>query len=695
MTDGLTKMGTLWRFIVAYKQYTGQQLSYTALNKEPAQLQKLLSECLQDKEAPEEIKALATTLYAEWQASMRQQAVTASLQADKTAETISKPNFEPKPYPKTESISGSQSYRKIIGVYLKNEHIYLKERQILDQLLIDEGLSEKHGLSIENNERAHLGLQAIDWEKEFLFAYHQMLNQEILSEQERVSLYSTYVRTGRLSLETAKAIIEEYKSLKPKPQRALAKWWMPVAAMFFVVIGALIAGLQQYQNPDYPGVLSVQAAEENQKVTTAAPIDERDNWLSKTPVISIAGSNTIGASLAPELAQRYLAEVSGGESSIIRGEQANESLIVPSVANSYDYIKVAAHGSSSGFSALLSNSANIAAASRPVKEKEVLAIENAENHINALKEYIIGLDGIAIIVNPVNPIKTLSKTQISAIFAGEITRWETISEDYHGPIAIYSRNSQSGTFDTFNHLVMNDAPLTSLAQRFESNQTLSNKVASDPMAIGFVPLPAVANAKLLSVSDGDAMPIYPTPFTIATEDYPLTRRLYFYTASTPPAAVQSFIASVLGDKGQLLVRQAGFVDMMPNLSQVASQQEWPTSYRDNIQDAERVSLNFRFQPGTLKLDTRAEQDLARITQLLAFSHHKDREVLLFGFSDAAGDPGYNQYLSQQRAQLIADELIARGIKPTLVKGMGSAVPIADNRTAGGREKNRRVEIWLR
>ena len=72
-----------------------------------------------------------------------------------------------------------------------------------------------------------------------------------------------------------------------------------------------------------------------------------------------------------------------------------------------------------------------------------------------------------------------------------------------------------------------------------------------------------------------------------------------------------------------------------------------------------------------------------------------RSALLFGFSDATGSRGDNMVLSQQRADIVASQLLARGLHVVLQRGLGPDMPVADDATEEGRERNRRVEVWLR
>ena len=107
------------------------------------------------------------------------------------------------------------------------------------------------------------------------------------------------------------------------------------------------------------------------------------------------------------------------------------------------------------------------------------------------------------------------------------------------------------------------------------------------------------------------------------------------------------------------------------------------------------SLNFGFRAGTSQLDDNASRDLDRLVEMLANPTYQKRDLLLFGFSDSAGGDRKNISLSKDRARAVSDQLQMRGIKPSFVNGFGREAPIASNETEEGREKNRRVEVWLR
>ena len=74
---------------------------------------------------------------------------------------------------------------------------------------------------------------------------------------------------------------------------------------------------------------------------------------------------------------------------------------------------------------------------------------------------------------------------------------------------------------------------------------------------------------------------------------------------------------------------------------------------------------------------------------------REKHTCLFGFADNQGGEPVNAELSKKRAESVAGELRQRGVAPELIAGLGSALPVASNDTPDGRERNRRVEIWIR
>jgi phosphate transport system substrate-binding protein len=313
---------------------------------------------------------------------------------------------------------------------------------------------------------------------------------------------------------------------------------------------------------------------------------------------------------------------------------------------------------------------------------------------SAASEHVIALDGIAVVVNPTNPVTTLGKAQIADVFAGKVRTWSSVGGAPQ-PITVLSRDDNSGTFDTFKLMVLGSQALAAGSRRFESSDALSDAVAEDANAIGFIGLPYVRSAKAVLVQDGRSLPLLPSPMTVATEDYPLARRLYLYIALGAPPVARELVDFAQSEEGQRAVRAAGFVDLEPRCDQNAARCPYCSrEYRETVHAACRLSMDFRFDAGSTQLDNRALSDLQRIVTMMGRPENAGKSIVLIGFSDAKGPPTDNVALSNQSATIVATQLRARGLYVDVVKGLGSDVPVADDSTDEGREKNRRVEVWL-
>jgi phosphate transport system substrate-binding protein len=421
-----------------------------------------------------------------------------------------------------------------------------------------------------------------------------------------------------------------------------------------------------------------------------------DAAAKREPILRLAGSNTIGDTLGPALAEAYLINQGATDVHILPGANPLEKIVegvLPGDTKPSD-ITISAHGSATAFTALAQNSCDIGMASRKVKPDEAAKLKSLGDMSSFANEHVLGLDGIAVIVSAANPAVQLDKDKIMRIFTGEITDWSQVGA-YKGAIKIYARDDKSGTYDTFKSLVLGGKPLAAGAQRIEDSKALSDAVAADPNGIGFIGLPYIQSAKPIAVSDKGTLALLPTRLTVATEDYLLSRRLYLYTPVNPNNKyTRSFVEFALSKKGQDVVAATGFVAQ--NVSQIAqtASANAPAEYKWLTKDANRLSLDFRFKSGQADLDNKAKVDLDRVVSLVADLKVAGDKVMLFGFSDGVGSHASNQVLSLNRAKSIESQFIQRGISPTIVRGYGSDTPIASDETDEGQARNRRVEIWI-
>jgi phosphate transport system substrate-binding protein len=416
-------------------------------------------------------------------------------------------------------------------------------------------------------------------------------------------------------------------------------------------------------------------------------------------LFTVSGSNTVGAKLAPSCAVSYLDSLGLDNSRIIGTQRANEYEVVANRGEGFDFeevkIAIKAHGSSTGFKSLLSSGADLAMSSRPIKDAELIALQHLGDLASSKSENTIAIDGLAIIVHPSNPVNQLTVKTIAKLFAGEITRWSELG-GVDIPVSLYARDNNSGTWDTFKSLVLGGGfSLDSNATRFESNDELSKNVSADRGAIGFVGLASVLNAKLLAVSDGESQSLIPDQYTVATEDYPLSRRLYFYLPQVNDNHfVEEFVHHCQSQIGQDIVEKVGFVSQNITRYKPSVGSNAPEEYRELAAIGQRLSVNFRFDQGSPELDNKAYRDIERLVSFMGQELNSDLRLYLIGFSDAGERISQDLLLSRFRALAVRRQLLHTGVSVFKSLGFGSYLPVASNDNEVIKMKNGRVEVWV-
>lgn len=415
------------------------------------------------------------------------------------------------------------------------------------------------------------------------------------------------------------------------------------------------------------------------------------------PALRMQGSNTIGAKLGPALASGLL-EKEGFARIRIEERGENEQRVIGFDAKGrLVSVEIAAHGSGTGFVALGDNSAELAASSRPIKDSEATSLARLGDLKSPEGEQVIAIDGLAVILHPSNPLGALSVAQLARVFAGEVKTWEELG-GRGGAIHLYARDDNSGTWDTFKELVLasQGKNLAAEARRFESSVKLSDAVSQDPQGIGFIGLPYIRQAKALAISAGDSQPMLPSSELVATEDYPLSRRLFLYMkpGEGNPWA-QELVRFAHSPRGQEIVAQSGFIAQTVKAMKVEANGEMPDGYRELASNAQRLAVNFRFAEGSAELDNKALRDLRRVLRYLRDNDKLMSQVVLVGFGDPRHDDRDRALLlSKLRAMAVQRELVKGGVLVRAIEGLGDALPVAGNDSEDGRRKNRRVEVWV-
>lgn len=231
-------------------------------------------------------------------------------------------------------------------------------------------------------------------------------------------------------------------------------------------------------------------------------------------------------------------------------------------ANPGKVIAVNGGGSGVGIAALLNGATDICNASRDIKpEEKKKAVDNGISPV----ETNVALDGIAIVVNPANPLKEITLAQLKDIYTGAKTNWK----DFGGSdeqIMVYSRETSSGTYVFFQEHVLQLEDYATDARLMPATGAIIEAVSSDKGAIGYVGLGYAAKAadrvKLLPVKkDANAPAIEPTEETVRSGTYSISRPLHCYTNGKPKGDVKAFLDFCMGDAGQAIVREQGYVPL--------------------------------------------------------------------------------------------------------------------------------------
>lgn len=216
-------------------------------------------------------------------------------------------------------------------------------------------------------------------------------------------------------------------------------------------------------------------------------------------------------------------------------------------------ITVSKTGSGDGAAAMVEGRCDIAMMSRFMKDVE---FKNAVASNIFPVAHVIAMDGVCVVVHPSNPVSALTSTQIRDIYAGKIVNWKQVG----GPdraIVVVSRDTSSGTYESFNEMVMKKEKMTDNVEYVNSNPQSHARVKSTEGAIAYVGLGFVDRyAKALKV-DG----VIPNRSTIATGIYPVSRPLFLFTNGYPKLGSMVFLFCTfhLTEEGQEIIEAKGFI----------------------------------------------------------------------------------------------------------------------------------------
>jgi len=221
-------------------------------------------------------------------------------------------------------------------------------------------------------------------------------------------------------------------------------------------------------------------------------------------------------------------------------------------ANEGTSVLVSGLGSSAGIEAVSTGTSDIGTSSRDLKDEEQGL---------GLIDTPVAFDGIAVIINPNNPVDKLTLEQLRGIFSGEITNWSEVGGEDRD-IDLVNRDEASGTREAFKKIVMGeDAKFDRSAVVLPGTGQVRDVVSRSEGAVGYISYGFVeqrfteATVKAIAV-DGVA----PSEETVTSKEYPIARTLHFFTKGEPEGLAAEYIDYVLSEEVQHgVVVDAGFV----------------------------------------------------------------------------------------------------------------------------------------
>lgn len=204
-------------------------------------------------------------------------------------------------------------------------------------------------------------------------------------------------------------------------------------------------------------------------------------------------------------------------------------------------------GSGTGITAVLEGRCDIGLSSRNLKDSEKEA---------GLTATVLAYDGIAIIVNPENPVSDLDVETIAKIFKGEITNWNEIVSDSDGEIVIIGREAGSGTRDGFESITGTE-DVCKYRQELTSTGDVITTVSQNPNAIGYASVASIKDSVKAVTVDGVA----PTNESIKDGSYVIQRPFVLVTKADTELSesAQKFFDFALSEAAEEIIIAAGAV----------------------------------------------------------------------------------------------------------------------------------------
>ncbi len=243
--------------------------------------------------------------------------------------------------------------------------------------------------------------------------------------------------------------------------------------------------------------------------------------------------------------------ISGSTTVLPVMQKAGEAFMA---ANPSISLAISGGGSGNGIKVLNEGLCDIAMSSRDIKETEV---EQGKAKGVTPVRTAVAVDALVPVVHPENPVQNLTSDQLRDIYAGKIKNWKKVGGN-DDTIVVVSRDTSSGTYETWVEMIMKKEKVAPSALLQASNGAVAQAVAKNKRAIGYIGFSYLNN----SLKKVDVNGVEATPATALANQWPIARELYIFTNGQPSGAAKKLIDFLVDpQKGQKAVAEVGFIPL--------------------------------------------------------------------------------------------------------------------------------------
>lgn len=329
---------------------------------------------------------------------------------------------------------------------------------------------------------------------------------------------------------------------------------------------------------------------------------------------------------------------------------------------------------------------------------------------------ILALDALVPVTSAASTLTMLSREDLAKVLSGRIETWEILTGE-SADLNVHLGTGNTGTTREIERQILSSFgwALAENTTRHGALDALVDAVAEDPFALGVTTLSELGATVPLVLTGPCGYPTVASPLALKTEDYPLTKPIFLVSpALGAPGLGGAFLRYIRSPDAQPVIAFAGFVDQriaripfaiqggrLSNAILASSDESSLVELQrmmESLNEAARLSVTFRFEPGSSQLDTASRSNVGLLADAMARGEFEGEELVFVGFSDGRGDADVNLRLSRERARGVAEAVAGAAggtIDSLIIEGFGEAMPIACDEVEWGRSLNRRVEVWVR